>query len=154
MRRPLLMGKFPVVLQKIGMLTGYGPYAQYFDVMLNSIGFAEVDPWVHVKRLVSIGNYSESLLCYTFSFQKRWRRVTFAARINHRVVFDKNTNFGSTLTPISLDRSGSVSICSKLIDIPNDGMLYSPKMTSKQAVSSYDEKTRQGEGKKKNMEAL
>lgn len=38
------MGKSPVVLQKMGVLRGDGPYAQYFDVMLNSIGFAEVDP--------------------------------------------------------------------------------------------------------------
>ena len=73
----------------------------------------------------------------------------FAARIDHRVVFDKNTSFGSTLTPISLDRSGFVSICSQLIDIFNDGMPSSPKMTSKQAVSSYDEKTRQGEGRRR-----
>ena len=148
------MGKFPVVLQKMDMLRGDGPYAQYFDIMLNSVGFAEVDPWAHVKRLVSIGNYPESLLCYAFSSQKRWRRVAFAACIDHRVVFDKNTNFGSTLTPISLDRSGSVSICSQLIDIFDDGMLSSPKMTSKRAVSSYDEKTRRGEGKKKNMKTL
>ena len=80
-----------------------------------------------------------------------WRRVVFAARIDHRVVVDKKTNFGSTLTPISLDRSGSVRICSQLIDIFDNGMLPSPKMTSKRAVSSYDEKMRQGEGKKKNM---
>ena len=39
-----LLGKFPVVLQKMDVLRGDGPYAQYFDVMLNSIGFAEVDP--------------------------------------------------------------------------------------------------------------
>lgn len=148
------MGKFPVVLQKIDVLRGDGPYIQYFDVMLNSIDFAEVDPWALVKRLVSIGNYSESLLCYAFSFQKRWRRVAFAACVDHRMVFDNNTNFGSTLTPISLDRSGSVSICSQLIDIFDDGMLSSPKMTSKRAVSSYDEKTRRGEGKKKNMKTL
>lgn len=61
------MGKFPVILQKIDMLRCDDPYTQYFDVMLNSIGFAEVDPWAHVKRLVSIGNYSKSLLCYAFS---------------------------------------------------------------------------------------
>ena len=148
------MGKFPVVLQKMDMLRGDGPYAQYFDIMLNSVGFAEVDPWAHVKRLVSIGNYPESLLCYAFSSQKRWRRVAFAACIDHRVVFDKNTNFGSTLTPISLDRSGSVSIYIELINIFNDGMLSSPKMTNKRAVSSYDKKTRQGKGKKKNMKTL
>ena len=78
----------------------------------------------------------------------------FAACIDYRVVFDKNTSFSSTLTPISLDRSGSVSTCSKLIDIFEDGMLSSLKMTSKRAVSSYNEKARQGEGKKKNMKTL
>ena len=136
------MGKFPVVLQKMGVLRGDDPYAQYFDVMLNSIDFAEVDPWAYVKRLISISNYSESLLCYAFSFQKGWRRVVFVACIDYRVVFDINTNFGSTLTPISLDRSGSVSIYSQLIDIFEDGMHSGPKMTNKQEVSSYDEKTR------------
>ena len=50
------------------VVIGDDPDAQYFDVMLNSIGFAEVDPWAHVKRLVSIGNYSEGLLYYAFSF--------------------------------------------------------------------------------------
>jgi len=39
-----LMGKSPVVLQKMEVFRGDDPYAQYFDVVLNSIGFAEVDP--------------------------------------------------------------------------------------------------------------
>jgi hypothetical protein len=73
----------------------------------------------------------------------------FAACIDYRVVFDKNTSFGSTLTPISLDRSGSVSICSQLINIFNDGVLSSPKMTSELAILSYNERQDKVKGRRR-----